>query len=41
MSSGQNAYNGSVSPKELIWQDVFLLEYLGPHLKARLIPVIS
>ncbi|ERF70020.1 hypothetical protein EPUS_03572 [Endocarpon pusillum Z07020] len=27
------------SPKELVWRDCFLPEYLGPHLKAKMRPV--
>ncbi|CBF78322.1 protein CYP677A1 [Aspergillus nidulans FGSC A4] len=29
------------SPNELKWKDTFLAHYLGPHLKAKLTPVIS
>ncbi|KAK3703653.1 hypothetical protein LTR37_014349 [Vermiconidia calcicola] len=31
----------SSSPKELKWRDVFLPEYIGPHLKANVTPVTS
>lgn len=29
------------SPKDLVWQDRFLPEYIGPHLKARMTPVTT